>query len=57
MKWEAIDNYTSRAKIKGGWLVKAFDPVMCELNGEPVQSGEHHIALCFVPDPMHGWKL
>ena len=57
MKWESIDNYTSRAKIKGGWLVKAFDPVMIELNDEMRPSEENHIALCFVPDPMHGWKI
>ena len=43
MKWEIIDDEHSRVKIRGGWLVKAY-------NGE-------NIALAFVPDPMHAWVL
>ena len=45
MNWEAIDQNHSRAKIKGGWLVKAWD------------DDSDSMAMTFVPDPMHGWVL
>ena len=35
----------SRAKIPGGWLVFAKDPIV-----------ENAIGLTFVPDPTHSWK-
>jgi hypothetical protein len=50
MNWEAIDNYTSRAKVKGGWLVKSYDFLGSDTE-QPV------VSMAFVPDPMHGWTL
>jgi len=47
MNWEAIDDFHSRAKVKGGWLVKAWEE----------DSSGTRMAMCFVPDPMHGWTL
>lgn len=57
MEWEMIDNYHSRAKVHGGWIVKGFDAVLVLLNDEWRPSEEMHIAMCFVPDPMGAWKL
>ena len=59
MNWERIDSdrALSRAKIKGGWLVREQCGILIEHDGETVLSGEYRVALCFVPDPMHGWKL
>ena len=45
LKWERVDQLHRRAPIKGGWLVR----------GVTVEGD--HIALCFVPDAMHAWKL
>ena len=52
MNWEKIDDYTIRAKIKGGWLVKSYE-FMPPGNERETPSA----SMCFVPDPMHGWKL
>lgn len=49
MKWEEIDNYTFRAKIHKGWLVKSYE--YTEPGARPI------VSMCFVPDPMHGWTL
>ena len=48
MEWEQIDDLHQRAKIKGGWLVKAY-----QTDG----NDEFYVAMCFVPDPMHAWVL
>ncbi len=59
MKWELIDEKTnmSRAPIRGGWLIREKCGILIEQDGNTVLSGEYRVALCFVPDPMHGWKL
>ena len=46
-KWEDIDNYTERMSVYGGWLIKGY------VAGEQ----EYGIALCFIPDPDHIWRL
>lgn len=51
MEWEQIDNYHNRAKIRGGWLVKAYEPTAASLERMTL------VAMCFVPDPMHAWTL
>ena len=48
MNWELIDEYTQRAKVHKGWLVR----VMTRLDNNEV-----HISIAFVPDSMHGWTL
>jgi len=53
MNWEKIDDYTKRARIKGGWLVKHESII---INND---TGVDHVSvmMAFVPDPMHGWTL
>lgn len=54
-KWEQIDNYHSRAKVIGGWLVKAYENVLSAPDG---QSGyEWRVAMTFVPDEGHRWNI
>jgi hypothetical protein len=58
MNWEQVDNYTQRAKVVGGWIVKVSEDVIhyTEYNG--LQSGwDWRIAICFVPDQNYSWKL
>lgn len=46
MNWEKIDECTERARVHKGWLVRHWS-----------DDGGTRMAICFVPDPMHGWKL
>ena len=59
MHFERIDNEHQRAKVPGGWIVKAFGEVMTQLHpGHNASDGyEWRIAMCFVPDPEHKWQL
>lgn len=58
MEWEQIDEYHKRAKIKGGWLVKAYENAGTVMTDRTVEFGfEWRVAMCFVPDQMHAWKL
>ena len=59
MIFERIDNEHQRAKVYGGWIVKAFDEVMTPMYpGDPPKDGyEWRISMCFVPDPNHDWIL
>ena len=60
MKWENIDEQHKRAKVHGGWLVKTFEDVFCNIHGpdtRPEQGYEWRVAMCFVPDLKHEWKL
>lgn len=58
LEWEQIDNYHQRARILGGWLVKAYEDVMQDRSayGQGLIGGwDFRIAMCFVPDPNHEW--
>ena len=57
-KFEQIDDYHQRAKVHGGWLVKAIENVAhMEDNYRPAITGfDFRIAMTFVPDPTHAWK-
>lgn len=60
MNWEQIDDYHLRAKVIGGWIVKAYEDVMHQDPNEEDQwdSGyDYRVAICFVPDQNHEWKL
>ena len=57
MNWEQIDDYHKRAKIKGGWLVKAYEDVVHDTDRGRVPGWDWRVSMCFVPDPMHGWKI
>ena len=59
-EWEIIDPYHQRAKILGGWLVKAYEDVIHnqEQYGQGMSGGwDWRIAMCFVPDEGHYWKI
>ncbi len=56
LNWENIDNYHQRAKIPGGWLVKANEDVWEYMEGRGYETGQNlRVAICFVPDPDHEW--
>lgn len=60
MEWEQIDNSHQRAKVHGGWLVKAFESVTHNLcvDGRGMEDGwDWRVAMCFVPDPNHEWVI
>ena len=58
MQWEDVDpGRMERAKIHGGWLVRAFENVSHDRGGELQQGWDWRVALCFVPDPTHEWKI
>ena len=58
-KFEKIDDYHQRAKVPGGWLVKAIEDVAhMEDNYRPSITGfDIRIALAFVPDAKHMWEI
>lgn len=53
LEWELIDQYHFRCRVVGGWIIKCMDPVY---EHEPYrQTGEHRIAMVFVPDYNNIW--
>ena len=58
-KFEQIDDYHQRAKVQGGWLVKAFEDVAHLEDGyRPSITGfDYRAAMAFVPDPEHSWEI
>jgi hypothetical protein len=59
MEWEQIDEYHKRARIAGGWLVKAYEAIW-EYNaprGEYQDIGNFRVSMCFVPDENHEWEV
>lgn len=58
-KFEQIDDYHQRAKVHGGWLVKAIENVAhMQDNYRPDITGfDFRIAMAFVPDPDHNWEV
>jgi len=58
MNWEQIDDCHQRAQVFGGWLVKTFtDVVHLEGDYEKRDGWDWRVAMAFVPDPNHEWKL
>lgn len=57
--FENIDNEHERAKVLGGWLVKANTSVYHLYNGvsEGGEGWDWRVAMTFVPDPDHEWSL
>ena len=53
-KFEDIDTQHKRAKVFGGWLVKAYEQVthISEVLGV-VDNYDWRITMTFVPDPKH----
>ncbi len=57
LEWEQIDNYHKRAKIRGGWLVKAYEDVYHLGDDRGGFNHDLRVSMCFVPDAMHAWTL
>ena len=58
LEWESIDNYHTRAKVFGGWLIKAYEDVSHNLPDQGLRNGwDLRIAMCFMPDPEHKWEV
>jgi len=58
LNFEVIDFSHQRAKVPGGWLVKAMENVMSTLPDGRTDTGyEWRLAMAFVPDPDHQWAL
>lgn len=67
LEWEDIPNlnyatWYRRAKVYGGWLVEATTDVTHDMNYEGGKGGmdsgyDWRIALTFVPDQLHQWKI
>ena len=58
MKWERIDDYHQRAKVPGGWLVKAHENVIHFTEDRGMESGwDYRISMCFVPDSEYQWEV
>jgi hypothetical protein len=53
LEWEQIDGRHQRAKVPGGWVLKAFTDV--QHDGMQV-SWDWRIAMCYIPDPNHEWR-
>lgn len=57
MEWEEIDRFHKRAKVFGGWIVKAYEKIY-EDSPRGWQSGYNwRASMCFVPDSNHEWKI
>ena len=58
-EWETIDNFHSRAKVPGGWVVKAIEDVSHDRpeHGGMVSGWDYRPAICFIPDPNHEWTI
>lgn len=58
LKWEALDCFTERARVIGGWLVKISEPVVhIETQFAYIDEGhDSRFSICFVPDPNYMWE-
>lgn len=56
-EWEMMDeshkNFTDRAKVFGGWIVRSFT---YEIAGGEDAKGTSE-SMVFVPDPNHEWEI
>lgn len=59
MEFEDIDDNHQRAKVHGGWIVKALESVYHPLarDGEGAEGWDWRVAMAFVPDPNHEWEI
>jgi hypothetical protein len=58
LDFEQIDSHHQRAKVPGGWLVKAFENVSHSLLDGGMSDGwDWRVAMAFVPDPNYEWDI
>jgi len=56
IKFETIGRNIERAKVFGGWIIKAYSEVIHKENFAEIECGlDWRIAMTFVPDPNHEW--
>ncbi|MEJ1422234.1 MAG: hypothetical protein Q2484_17080 [Candidatus Sedimenticola sp. (ex Thyasira tokunagai)] len=56
-EFEDIDNYHQRAKVPGGWLVKAVENVFHLTDYQQGDGWDWRVSMAFVPDPDHIWVI
>jgi len=57
-EFENIDDFHDRAKVPGGWLVKAYEDVVHDTDSSGKVGGwDWRVAMAFVPDPDHSWEI
>lgn len=57
-EFENIDDFHQRAKVQGGWLVKAIENVTHVTDHQGMADGwDWRVAMAFVPDPEHSWTI
>ena len=61
IKWEWIDaGFLERTKVPWGWIVRGYAEVVhdrSEDGGGMANGWDWRIAMCFVFDPFHWWKV
>ena len=57
-EWEQLDEWTNRAKVHGGWIVRTSTPV-AHVNRDMYcgQREDYRISTVFVPDLNHDWVV
>ena len=53
--FEKIDDWNERAKVFGGWIVKANESVAHVVDGAISDGWDWRSTTVFVPDPDHEW--
>ncbi len=56
-EFEEIGEQCWRAKVLGGWLVKAYEDVVHEREGGLLPGWDYRVSMTFVPDPKHEWEV
>lgn len=58
-KWERVGDKNSkieRAAVPGGWLIRFYEPIAREIDGQIEYGYDFRVSITFVPDPEHiGW--
>lgn len=58
LEWEQVDNFTMRARVHDGWLVKHYEQIMHLSGDEQVCEGtEMQFSICFVRDKLSVWQI
>jgi len=55
--WEEIDKNHFRCKTVGGWILKTYEDVAHNNEGDMDEGWDFRISTCFIPDITHEWSL